>query len=169
MPRVITFEFKDKESSLASMELKVYGGDELRNHGAPCSLTVHNRSLISPAYWDNMRRLEDSLNATPDTCALRPSEVRPEDAASIFNAAGGRHVLAGGDSGTIDSIRRADVALVAAKALRELRALGLIAEADYKSGLSTIEANGLPAQESLFRDHRSFQPGTEKTPMQPKP
>jgi len=78
-------------------------------------------------------------------------------------------ILAGGDDAYIDSIRRQDLPTVATKALREMRAMNLITEGDYKDGLRTLEGFGLPAAESYFRDHRAFRKGTESTPTAPKP
>jgi hypothetical protein len=161
MPEILKIDFS-KDTKVAAIELKLYRGDELRNHGAPCSLTIENRGLINPAFWDNMRKVTDALNATPDNFPLRAPEL-----AGPFNHAG-RHVLAGGDNATIDCIRRPDVAMVASKALREMRALELISDADYKSGLKKMEDFGMAVQESLYQDHRSFVLGTEKLPTAPK-
>lgn len=166
MPEMIKIEFKSKESAISAMELKIYRGDELRNHGAPCSLIIHNGPLQNGAFWDAMRELTDSLNATPDSFPLRAPEVKKKDMAAAFSKAG-RHVLAGGDSAYIDGIRRQDISMVACKALREMRAMGVITDDDYKAGLAKIEDFGLPTQESLFRDHRSFKARTEKKPSAP--
>jgi hypothetical protein len=154
MPEVLKIDFQSKDARVACLELTLYRGDELRNHGAPCSLSVENRGMINGDFWDSMRAVNDALNGTPDIHPLRLPELRKNAAVDFNNA--GRHVLAGGDKAYIDSIRRPDVSMVASKALREMRALNLITDADYKSGLEKMADFGLPVQESLFRDHRSF-------------
>jgi len=154
MPDTLKIDFNSKESKLASMELKIYRGDELRNHGAPDSLAIENRDMMSGAFWDSMRAVNNALNSTPDAYPLRAPEMR-SNAAAKFNTAG-RHVLAGGEKAYIDTIRRSDIAMVASKALREMRAMALITDADYKSALKKMEDFGLPVQETLVTDHRSF-------------
>ncbi|MEZ0259813.1 MAG: hypothetical protein ACAH80_02320 [Alphaproteobacteria bacterium] len=171
MPDILKIEFKSKEAQVSALELKIYRGDELTNHGAPDSLIVRKGDKADYKFWDNMRALNNALNATPDTYPLRQPEIKvtpKKGAADVFNDAG-RHVLAGGDDAYIDTIRRQDLPTVATKALRELRAMNLISEGDYKDGLRTLESFGMPAAESYFRDHRAFRKGTEGTPTAPKP
>ena len=163
MPEILKIDFQSKDAKVAALELKLYRGDELTNHGAPCSLVVENRGMTNTAFWDNMRKVTDALNSTPDSFPLR----LPETTATEFNNAG-RHVLAGGEKAYIDTIRRPDISIVAAKALRELRALDLISNDDYKAGLKKMEDFGMPVQESTFRDHRAFVAGTERVPSAPK-
>ncbi|MEZ0224732.1 MAG: hypothetical protein ACAH83_09280 [Alphaproteobacteria bacterium] len=165
MPEVLKIDFS-KDAKVAALELKLYRGDELRNHGAPCSLIVENRGMINGDFWDSMRAVNDALNSTPDTHPLRLPELRANASVNFNNA--GRHVLAGGEKAYIDSIRRPDISMVASKALREMRALNLISDSDYKSGLEKMADFGLPVQESLFRDHRSFKKSGEKKPTAPK-
>lgn len=154
MPDILKIDFQSKEAKVASLELRIFRGDELRNHGAPNSLTIENGSMMNTAFWNDMRSLNDALNSTPDSYPLRAPEMR-SNASAAFNDAG-RHVLAGGEKAYIDSIRRPDVAMVASKALREMRAMELITDTDYKSALKKMEDFGLPVQETLFSDHRSF-------------
>lgn len=154
MPDILKIDFKSKEAKIASLELKIYRGDELQNHGAPNSLVIANGSMMNHEFWNNMRAVNDALNTTPDSYPLRAPEMR-SNAAAQFNSAG-RHVLAGGEKAYIDTIRRADTAMVASKALREMRAMELISNDDYKSALKKMEDFGLAVQETLFTDHRSF-------------
>jgi hypothetical protein len=165
MPEILKIDFTSKEAKIAALELKLYRGDELTNHGAPCNLTVENRGMINHVFWDNMRKVNDALNGTPDHFPLRLPEV--DTAMAAFNGAGS-HVLAGGDKAGIDSIRRADISIVATKALREMRALALITEDDYKAALKKMDDHGLPVHEDQFRDHRAFREGTEKVPTAPR-
>jgi hypothetical protein len=165
MPEVLKIDFS-KDAKVAALELKLYRGDELRNHGAPCNLVVENGSMTDMDFWGSMRAVNDALNRTPDSHPLRLPELRNNAAADFNNA--GRHVLAGGEKAYIDGIRRPDVAMVASKALREMRALNLISDSDYKSGLAKMEDFGLPVQESLFRDHRSFTKSGVMKPTAPK-
>ena len=164
MPEILKIDFS-KDAKVAALELNLYRGDELRNHGAPCGLSIENRGMINGVFWDNMRKVTEALNSTPDSFPLRLPEV--DGAAAAFNDAG-RHVLAGGEKAYIDTIRRPDISIVASKALREMRALDLISDEDYKSGLKKMEDFGMPVQESTFRDHRAFKAGTEKVPTGPK-
>lgn len=153
MPEILKIDFS-KDAKVAALELKIYRGDELRNHGAPCNLVIENGGMTNTAFWDSMRAVNDALNSTPDSHPLRLPELRKNAAVDFNNA--GRHVLAGGEKAYIDSIRRSDISMVASKALREMRAMELITDADYKAGLEKMEDFGFPVQESLFRDHRSF-------------
>lgn len=170
MSETLKIEFTDKDSRLGAMELKIYRGDEMTNHGAPSSLVVNKGDMENYEFWDAMRDLKDALNKTPDSYPLRHPEIKvtpKRGIADVFNTSG-RHVLAGGDDAHIDTIRRADLPMVAAKALRELRAMELITDRDYKQGLQTMERFGMPVQETLFRDHRSFRKGTELKPTAAK-
>ena len=164
MSEILKIDFS-KDAKIAAIELKLCRGDELRNHGAPCSLTIENRGMINGVFWDNMHKVTEALNSTPDSFPLRLPET--DSTAAAFNDAG-RHVLAGGDKAGIDGIRRPDISIVAAKALREMRALELISDDDYKAGLKKMEDYCMPVQESTFRDHRAFKTGTEKVATAPK-
>ena len=86
MPEILKIDFTSKEAKIAALELKLYRGDELTNHGAPCSLTVENRGMINHVFWDNMRKVNDALNGTPDHFPLRLPEV--DTAMAAFNGAG---------------------------------------------------------------------------------
>lgn len=170
MPEVIQISFKSAASQVPAMELTFYRHDELRQHGAPCSLTVAKGArMLDTEYWEAMRRLADALNAMPDASPLRAPEIRDDMAAAFAAAHGcrGGHVLAGGDLGRIDGIRRSDAGFVVAKTLREMRAMGLIAEADYMAGLEQLSERGFAVSESLFKDNKYFKEGAERMPTPP--
>ncbi|MDX2028665.1 MAG: hypothetical protein SFW62_08520 [Alphaproteobacteria bacterium] len=167
MPRDISIQFT--QSPLRGIQLRHYGADESKDHGAPCMLILQKGDMPGEHFWECARVIQEALNATWDNVNIRYPEFDNAFSTALFplwyHSGGrkGRHALAGGEDAYLDSIRREDLAIVATKALREMRAMGLIDESDYKGALDQLSEQGMRAEPySGLR----YKEGQERTPTQ---
>jgi hypothetical protein len=168
MPNKIDIRFTPGKSHLGGIIITAHSVDEKTNHGAPDTLQLVQGALPDVHYWEVAKKLKQSLDQTPDYANVRSAEVKTTVGSGSFSDpkgieqdwnypnTRGRHNLSGGQHATIDTIRRDNIATVAAKSLRELKAMGAIDEVDYKSGLSRIAMAGIgeirpPEQDPKYR------------------
>ena len=176
MPRTIQIDFTPGKSHLGGFVIKAYGEDEQRNHGAPDSIQLVQGGMPKEHFWEVAKKLNQSLNQTPDYANVRSAETDtsfrvsssfhdPKGKEQEWNYPNtkGRHNLSGGTNATIDTIRRDNIATVAAKSLRELRAMGAIDDSDYKAGLTQVAMSGI-GEISPPEHDRKYQAGAERLP-----
>lgn len=154
MPQDVTLRFSET-ALIGPLVIRHYSANEARDHGAPDSLLFHPGKMPADAFADCVRNVAQSLSYTPDHINLRPEEVDRRQMFVSFPMADGHdrwdypnrrnsHTLYGGsDYLGLDSIRRDDAATVADKALRHLRAMGLICNNDYAGALQQMTQAGL--------------------------
>lgn len=157
MPKIIDLPFSDR-ALMGGIRLTVYGEDELRNHGAPCHVSLLRGNMPEKHMHEVGRIVREMLNALPDEVNLRPIELTPNMFKWYFNIKAdrgwwtypndrGRHSGSSGEDFTdFDAIRREDVAVVTDKVLRELRGLGVIHLLDYQELIGRLEQEGITAK-----------------------
>lgn len=175
MPRSIQIDFTPGKSHLGGFVIKSHAEDEQRNHGAPDSIQLVQGSMPDVHYWEVAKKLKQSLDQTPDYANVRSAETDTTRMFSSFQDpkgkepdwnypnTKGRHNLSGGTNATIDTIRRDNIATVAAKSLRELRAMGAIDDSDYKAGLTQVAMSGI-GEISPPEQDRKYKAGAERVP-----
>lgn len=156
MPKIIDLPFSDR-ALMGGIKLTVYDENELRNHGAPCRVSLLRGNMPEKHMHEVGRIVREMLNALPDEINLRPIELTPNMFKWYFNIKAergwwtypndrGRHSGSGGEDYTdFDAIRREDIAVVTDKVLRELRGLGVIHVLDYQEIRQKLEEEGLSA------------------------
>lgn len=184
MPKQIQIDFTSPGSHLGGMivtahqhvdrsDIRPVPDPEKPYHGAPDTLQLVQGDMAKDPYWEVAKKLKQSLDQTPDYANVRSAEVKsnwqnfvdPDGQQPDWNYpnTSGRHNLSGGKHATIDTIRREHIATVAAKSLRELRAMGAIDETDYKAGLSQVAMAGIGQVRSPSDDPK-YKSGSEMVP-----
>ncbi|MFY9287095.1 MAG: hypothetical protein WAO98_01210 [Alphaproteobacteria bacterium] len=165
-----TVHIRFPNSNIPGMQFTSHSENEYPQNGAPCSVVIEGPTApIEPAkpfnpnpepphpFWECVSIITNALNATPDHVNLLPREIdntsfvsfggkSTMDAHWDYPNSRNRHVYAGGDNAHIDSIQRDDVAIVADKTMREMRALGLISHGDYEDGVKQMAAQGFAVE-----------------------
>ena len=187
MPKTINITFTEGVSHLGGMIITAHAdgrpkpGDilpvpnpEKPHHGAPDTIQLVQGSMAQGPYWEVAKKLRQSLDQTPDYANVRSAEVNTGNWRSFNDPKGiepdwdypntkGRHNLSGGTHATIDGIRRDNIATVAVKSLRELRAMGAIGETDYKSALTQVAMADIGAVTPVTHEPK-YKPGAEHVP-----
>ena len=187
MPKTINIGFTEGKSHLGGMiitahaegrakpgELLPVPNPEKPHHGAPDTIQLVQGAMAKDPYWEVAKKLRQSLDQTPDYANVRSAEVNTGDWRNFTDPKGiepdwnypntkGRHNLSGGKHATIDGIRRDNIATVAVKSLRELRAMGAIDETDYKSALTQIAMADIGSVTPVTSEPK-YKPGAEHVP-----